>query len=264
MNCELLGRHVDAYVDGELDPTAQVDFETHVGSCSGCQERVRFERSVRHQVGNALGQVRAPANLGVRVCEGLDEADRSSLVWRGKSGMALATAAVVLLALGAGYWARTDGSQGMQAAAMPMFEDVVRLHSSELPADVPGSATTQVPQQIVRYFRNKVEFPVRLAEFEQQDVQLVGARLSNVRGQRAAALYYDVGGRRVTVVVFRPSSPVAQGAQRVQMGGTEVLYQDVRGHTVPMRQIGQITYAFTGDLDREALLRLAAGARVRR
>jgi hypothetical protein len=103
---------------------------------------------------------------------------------------------------------------------------------------------------------------VRPAEFESRDARLVGARLSNVRARRAAALYYELSnGRRMTVVVT--DAPMEDdAAEPVQLGNRSLFYRDVRGYPVPVRREAGLTYAFTGDADRETLLRLAAGARV--
>jgi len=56
---------------------------------------------------------------------------------------------------------------------------------------------------------------------------------------------------------------VENGALRTRLLGRELYYHQVRGYTVPVRRQDGVTYAFTGDLDRRSLLRLAATARVR-
>ena len=80
--------------------------------------------------------------------------------------------------------------------------------------------------------------------------------------QRAAALFYDVGGSRVTVVVFDRPRQLDDGLRRAHLLGREVRYQQVGGYVVPVREQEGLAYAFTGDLDRRSLLRLAATARV--
>ncbi len=221
----------------------------------------------------ALSGVRAPEGLRGRILQALDEAPPPSTMSAGAAvrvtplktryAVPLAAAAVLALVVGGSAVSDHGGSPGQvqEASALPILEDVVRVHSSELPADVRANA----PQRVASYFRNKVAFPVHPAEFGRSDVHLVGARVSNVRDRRAAALYYNAHGRRMTVVVFNQPRPVvfAKGVLRVRLGGREVYYQYVRGYTVPVRVHEGLTYAFTGDLGREQLLRLAAAARVR-
>ena len=282
MSCRLVRRHMGALVDGELDPATQIDFERHLEICVECQEFHAFERAMREQVRESCGNVEIPAEVLERLRARLvAEGERESGLWRvhllrPRYAIPVAAAAALLLfvapysqptqgadAQGAGgplAEARLGGVPGVDAMT-PLLRDVVRLHSSELPSDV------QAPQddQVARYFQGKVEFPVRPAHFERPDVRLVGARLSNVRDRRAAALYYEVRGRRVTMVVFDSPSPSSgPGVLKVRLRGRDVFYQDVQGHAVPVRWQSGLNYAFAGDLDRRALFELAASARVPR
>lgn len=262
MRCALVRRYLDAYVDGEVDPNTQIDFERHMSTCAGCQELLDFTRQMKSEVHRSCRSVRAPAALRERICSAMDETDRASGSVRvfalpKRIGIPLAVAAATLMAVTWGI-GTGGGTQQAGTATMPVFEDVVRVHASELPADVQADE----PREVAGYFRNKVEFRVRPAQFERRDARLVGARLSNVRDRRAAALYYDVGGRRLTVVVFDRPAQLEHGALRARMLGRELYYQQVHGYTVPVRKEEGLNYAFTGDLDRRDLLRLAATARV--
>lgn len=319
MPCRVVRRHLDALVDGELDTSAQVEFDTHLASCPICREQAAFSSSVKRTIKTELGTVRAPDRLRFRVLTALasspdhapsdrthgstgdpmragtsgiggaapgaaltvtasappevcdDEAipargrgRRGVRIWMlpARYAVPAAAAAVLIVAIGA----RTDDGEADDAAvvatSVPLFEDVVRRHSSDHPAEVAGP-----PQQVVGWFRGKLQFPVRPVEFQTDRARLLGARLSNVRERDAAAFYYEVRGQRVTVVVFEPPRRVLPGqpfvgAQRVSVRGHDVYYRQVRGYTVPVRQYDGLTYAFTGDLDRQSMIQLAASARV--
>jgi anti-sigma factor RsiW len=265
-SCRVVRKHVDALVDGELDSTAQIDFEKHLSGCVICREHADFSRSMKAANKTALAGVRAPAHLRLRLLTALDSAPRPAPrpeappPPRPESRLAryalpAAAAAVVALA----FAAQTDDTadDALAAAAIPVFEDVVRRHSSDHPPEVHGSAF-----QMSRWFQRKLEFPARAVEFSRPDVQLVGARLSNVREQDAAAFYYQVHGRRVTVIVFEPPPDTLRGASRVEVDGHELFYRTVHGYTVPMVQVDGLTYAFTGDLDSQSMIQLAASAHV--
>lgn len=279
--CALFSRHAGAFLDGELDPATQLELEQHLDGCATCQERLAFEVAFRDRVVEALGDVSAPASLGQRVLLDLDEADASNAehgaplirFWspsgRGdrrfsKASLWVAAAAAVLLFGGSAFgFGRNTGvhSASLGSSGASLLEDVVRLHSSALPSDVPEAKQDTV----ARYFQGKVRFPVRPARFGRRDVRLVGARLSSFHDRRAAALYYDASGRRVTMVVMdSPPPALFSGAARVMARGHEVYYRDVHGYTVPIRRQHGLTYVFTGDLARPALLDLAASAEVTR
>lgn len=258
--CALFRRHASVFVDGELDPATQIELEQHAASCASCRDHLAFEHAYRLHVRDALAApISAPASLRERCLLSLDrepEATRAP-----SRRYAMASAAVVLVV---GVVALGQNLRHAEDDIAAGLEDIVALHSSRLPADV--AVPTKDPEAPVaavsRYFRGKVSFPVRPAEFESRDARLVGARLSNVRARRAAALYYELSnGRRMTVVVT--DAPVGDdAAEPVQLGNRSLFYRDVRGYPVPVRREAGLTYAFTGDADRDTMLRLAAQARV--
>ncbi|MGB5809740.1 MAG: zf-HC2 domain-containing protein [Polyangiales bacterium] len=264
MSCRLLRKHLGAYVDGEIDPATQIEFERHMETCVQCQEHLAFEASLRDQTRDALGHIDAPDALWSRVLHRLDEIDEARLDHVGaahprpmqwKQAWPIAAAAAALLVLG-GVVGLPEGSS-YQGASMGMLQDVVNLHAQGLPSDVQADE----PQQVARYFRGKTPFPVTPARFDGQTMRLVGARYIRVGGQPAAALYYLHGGRRVTLLVFRDANIVAT-AERTHVGGRELYYHNVGDHVVTIRQHGGLNYVFFGDLERPALFQLTANARV--
>lgn len=261
MTCRLVRRHLGAFVDGELDPATQIEFERHLEACPGCQEHLAFETSLRQQTRDSIGGVHAPEHVWSRTLRRLDEidearAEHTSLIevrpmrWRQSWPIAAAAAAILIIG---GVVGLPDGRERHAG----MLQDVVNLHSQALPSDVRAEA----PQEVVRYFQGKTPFPVKPAQFEEPSVKFLGARYIKVGARPAAALYYSHGGRRVTLLVFQ-SPEIMRNARRTHVGGRELYYHDVGGNVVTIRQHGGVNYAFFGDLDRPVLFRLAANARV--
>jgi len=165
----------------------------------------------------------------------------------------IAAAAAAVLIIG-GVVGLPEGEDYKSAG---MLQDVMNLHSQSLPSDVRAEA----PLDVGRYFEGKTPFPVQPAEFEEPSMEFVGARYIRVGARPAAALFYNHGGRRVTLLVFQ-SAEIVRNAQRTHVGGRELYYHDVGGNVVTIRQQGGVNYAFFGDIDRPVLFRLAANARV--
>ncbi|MEZ4249389.1 MAG: zf-HC2 domain-containing protein [Polyangiales bacterium] len=261
--CELFRRHASVFVDGELDPATQLELEQHAASCTACRDHLAFEHAYRLHVRDALAApVIAPASLRERCLVALDREPEATLRSSSASRRYMVASAAAVLVVG--VVALGQNFRRTEEDVSASLEDIVELHSSRLPADVAVATKEAEPPvaAVSRYFRDKVAFPVRPAEFESRDVRLVGARLSNVRARRAAALYYELSnGRRMTVVVT--DAPMdSDVAEPVQLGNRSLFYRDVRGYPVPVRREAGLTYAFTGDADRDTLLRLAAQARV--
>lgn len=264
MQCDLVEKYLDAYVDQELDAGSVIQFESHLNECSLCRSRLGLIRLVKAQVKERLAGVTAPQSLHQRVSAALVSApapvhdNQPRRVWLGMSAAAAMVFAIfgVYQALGRQSVFKSAIAEG--SVMMPIFEDVVNRHTQEQPVDVQGAE----PDRIILWFRGKVRFPVRLVDFREPSVHFVGARLSHVRERQAATFYYTVSGRRLTTVVFEASTPLWHGCERVVIGGRELFFRDVYGYTVPVIQHKNIAYAFTSDLDRGSLLRMVANARV--
>ncbi|MBK8173413.1 MAG: zf-HC2 domain-containing protein [Sandaracinaceae bacterium] len=277
MNCTPFRSYLDAFLDGEVDPTTQIEFERHVASCAHCQEELHVARTLKRETKLALSNERAPDGLRQRIEASLAAApipigegrylgERRPLIrvttLPARYALPVAAAAIFTMVMG-GFYVRKSNSAAAEASVMPIFQDVVRLHSSQLPSDVQNPRQDQV----VSYFRGKVEFPVRPADFGPEHAQLLGARLSNVGARRAAALYYEVGGRRMTVVVFAPPTTVTfdestLGHPIFRSHGRSFFRQRVDGYSVHMMQHEGVTYALTGDMDESRLQHLAEAAHV--
>lgn len=290
--CRVVRKHVDAMVDGEFDTTTQVEFDQHLGTCPICREHVLFAKSVKTSTRRALAPVRAPEALRLRVLTALDaapapanarkslppeprslppgssaellravplapvrEGDGKGRSWGPMAFVVPAAAAAAVLVV---FGSPSDSTEVAAPEIVPLVEDVVRRHSAAPPPEVSGPGN-----QVAGFFRGMLTFPARPVEFKgNQDAALVGARLSNVRERDAAAFYYDVGGRRVTVMVFEPPPSFEEGADHVRLHGRDVYYRNVHGYTVPIVEEDGLAYAFTGDLDSGSMMRLAATARV--
>lgn len=269
----MIEKHVGPYVDGELEVGTRIEFDEHFDVCGDCQELLAFELASRDWLRESVKvETAAPASLRANVLAALDAeaaegedglAEVVSLpaptAWSTAWRLVPAAAATALVIFGGTAW-RSHQASADEAA----LQDVVRVHAASLPSDVAFDATDPETgaEQVNEWFRGRVEFPVRAAEFESRDMRLVGARLSNVRERRAAALYYELGGQRVTVVVTDAEVAEDDG-EAIQVGSQQLRYGEALGRQVPVRREAGLNYAFTGDVDQETLLRLAASARVR-
>ncbi|MGF1467497.1 MAG: anti-sigma factor family protein [Sandaracinaceae bacterium] len=273
--CEVYLRRADAVLDGEVDPGTHIEVEEHLARCPRCREHLAFAGSVKRAVRDAIEpgpSVEAPAALRSRLGAALDAEDRRRAellsgmrapragAWR-YATPAAAAAAVALAVLAVRQTSEPEApapearDPGVGEAER-VLESVIR--TAERPTEVVGPAPV-----LAGWFQGHLRFPVRPVEFAEPEIELVGGRLSTVRDAEAAAFYYkhrDAG--RLTVVVFEPPRGLDRATRQAQVGGRGVNYGYVRGRTVPVRFHRGLSYAFTGDLDGERMLRLAAQARV--
>lgn len=277
--CEETERYIDAWADGELDPSAAAHVEAHLARCPDCRDVA----SVLQQLKRTLAGCRedcAPTVLRHRVLAALDAEDDGRLMAeasrrrkRHALGVALTGAALAGVVLAQGWKARqgpSDDAMGMStgpqmAGVLPMLEDVAQRHARELPAEVEASD----PVQVAQWFRGKLDIPVRPMAFRGMTARLVGARISNVRDRTAAALYYDVGGRRMTVFVFDggrglPRSLAATPGGALSMVRGQPMYVgSAHGYTISLTEREGVAYAIASDMPPQECARVVESADLR-
>lgn len=275
MDCRQIEQHLDAYADGEFEPSASVEFDAHLGACDECAQLLRVLRATKQAVHAQLSGVQAPASLRLRVGRALDRIDGREHPTRQWGTAAAAVAAAALFGVsqfpGIGAHLRAGATPAtIQAGLTPIFEDVVAHHRDSLPSEVEPSEN---PERVTGWFRDKVAFRVGPVRFARPGIQLLGARIGHVRNQRAAELVYRMGDRRLTLVVFATTPELtpylhhdhddsAVGLHRQRIGNRLVTYYNVNNYTVPIVEHDGIAYAFTGDLDRTELLQLAGSVKL--
>lgn len=272
--CEEATRYIDPWVDGELDPTAAVHVEAHLSRCCACRGEAETLKRLKKMMAG-LREDSAPTALRFRLTAALDavdaqqEQDKASVKRRRNAvGMALTGAALAGVVLANGFRVRSlqqrgeypEGSPAM-AGMLPVVSDLAQRHARELPVEVENSD----PAQVAQWFRGKLDIPVRPVQFRGMPARLVGARISDVRSHLAAALYYDVGGRRVTVFVFDGSllPPQVQGEQDVELiDGRPCYVGSSHGYTVTLTEQQGVGYAIASDLPPRENVRIVASAQL--
>ncbi len=255
MNCSNAERYLDALMDGELDPSARIEVDRHLGDCVACADRLALARALRDRLRATVPSGPAPEALRARVSQALREEGapgwwRMDMSWRATA----AAAAVAIMVFGVGGSIDSD-SVGMQAGFAPIFDDVMRAHARGVPSEVKSR------DQIPAYFEDRLGFRVKPVDFKDPAVRFVGARDSQVGGRQAATLQYEVHGRRMTVVAFRPPAHSAMlGEPLDTQGGGVVRAVRVHGHVVPLVEHEGVVYAVVSDLDADDRLELAAHA----
>ncbi|MDO9015502.1 MAG: zf-HC2 domain-containing protein [Myxococcales bacterium] len=267
VSCEQATRWTDAWIDGELDPSAALLVEDHLAGCACCRAEADMIRKLKRGLG-ALREDCAPTALRFRITAALDACEREqeserAAVARKKHArnFALAGAALAGVVLANGIKLRTGAPSGPMTTAgmLPVVEDIAERHARELPVEV----TNSDPAAVTQWFRGKMDIPVRPVMFRGMTARLVGARISNVQNQMAAALTYDVDGRRMTVFVFDNARMPRIAGSTATVHGRPTYTTSAHGYTVTFTEQQGIGYAIASDLPPQECARIVAHAEMR-
>jgi anti-sigma factor RsiW len=259
--CDEARRWLDAWVDQELDASAALHVEAHLGCCGCCRAEAEELKALKRALAG-LREECAPTALRFKISAALEACDHAQEVEHSAQrrkkhalGFAITGAALAGAVLATGH--RTHSS-ALEAGVLPVVEDVAQRHARELPAEVEASD----PAQVAQWFRGKIDIPVRPVLFRGVPARLLGARISNVQNQMAAALYYEVGGRRMTVFVF-DGNLVHSDMDAQESRGHHYVTASSHGYTVTLTEQQGVAYAIASDLPLQETIRIVQSVELR-
>lgn len=253
MNCPEVERIAELSLDGETDPTEQVELDAHLSACPTCRERysVRsaYQSQLREKLRASSDELQAPMALRSQVCTTLRIEEGSRPGRLGSSGRAVA-ACLAVATVGGLSLSFTKSSPGLSP------EESVVKHSKNLPPEI----TTRGDEvdKVHRFFRRNLRYPINVPRPRQRSVRLVGARLSNISNRDAAYVMYDDRGARISLFAYPNVGRLAppRHFKRRRVRGRPVVVGKHRGYNVVAWKRGDVAYNLVSDVDSNELIEL--------
>lgn len=197
----------DAWLDGELDPTAMIEFERHVRDCPACSRRTEALRSLASTVRSADLYVRAPSGLEAQVRKELGRERHRQNPWRIGAVRWTASAAAVLIA-GLIGWSLPRAST--RPSDQLIAQEVISAHVRSLMADHLVDVVSSDRHTVKPWFAGKLDFSPDVHDCAADGFPLVGGRLEYFDGHPAAGLVYRHGKHTINVFVWPARHTLAQ------------------------------------------------------
>ncbi|HYR69763.1 MAG TPA: zf-HC2 domain-containing protein [Candidatus Acidoferrum sp.] len=205
IDCNFSKAKVFPYVDGELAEPVREEMETHLLGCPACRRMVEGELAFREACREWLHPEPASERVRAAVSDTLGrlvDRDRATRVRRLLRRAGLAAAAVALVALGVGggmalstHLQNRSRIADFTAAAVEQHQKLVR---NVLPADISGVS----PKGAEAWFKQRLGFNMNLPDPHTDGLTFIGGRISHVRDIEAAALEYELEGKRVSLFIM--------------------------------------------------------------
>ena len=248
--CDDIRGRLTLYLDDELQGTERATVEAHLSECESC--RAIFARELEFL--NTLrggGQLYvAPPELRAKVEQVLRPRRSSRFNW-----MIAAAAVLLVLLLPLVAWRVVKRSHKPEKGPAGSFALLAaETHLRHVRGQLPLEVESQNPQQISSWFVNKVNFRVKLPNYQESSGQeklyvLEGARLVGFQNDYAAYVAYQMKERPISLVITSESLVEPTGGEVIAAGGLKFHYNAIDGLKVLTWSDRGLTYALVSDLE---------------
>jgi anti-sigma factor RsiW len=258
-NCEDIRGRLALYLDNELQGTERATIEAHLQNCESCS--VFFEKEIGFlKVVREAGPLHvASPELREKVQEILEEVPtgptplvqkRSRLRW-----ILPVAAALLVLLLPLVIWRFTRKASGPANAGRSSFALMAAdTHLRRTRGQLPLEVESESAERISEWFGNKVNFSVKLPNYQESSGQeklytLEGARLVGYKGDYAAYVAYRMKARPISLVITSESVARPSGGEEIPAKGLTFHYNAIDGLKVITWSDRGLTYALVSDLE---------------
>jgi anti-sigma factor RsiW len=238
------------YLDDELQGTERATVEAHLSECESCAAGFSRELEFLNTVRRSGQLYVAPPELRAKV-EQILRPRRSSRF----GGIVAAAAVLLVLLLPVVAWRIVNRAEKPEKGPACSFallaaETHLRHVRGQLPLEVESAS----PQEISSWFVNKVNFRVKLPNYQESSGQeklyeLEGARLVGFQNDYAAYVAYQMKERPISLVITSASVVEPTGGEEIAAGVLKFHYNAIDGLKVLTWSDRGLTYALVSDLE---------------
>ncbi|HKG78675.1 MAG TPA: anti-sigma factor [Pyrinomonadaceae bacterium] len=264
-SCEDIRGRLTLYLDGELQGEERATVEAHLSDCESCTSIFTRELSFLNVVRESGPLHVASPELRVNVERVLNQGQTSTGGFQASSSTARSQSRLSwLVAIAAGLlvvllpivvWRIVRQTETRSTAQTSSFASMAaETHLRHMRGQLPLEMESTSPQDISAWFSNKVNFSVRLPNYQESSGQeklytLEGARLVGYQNDYAAYVAYQMTDRHISLVITSDSVAKPSGGEEIAARGLTFHYNAIDGLKVLTWSDRGLTYALVSDLD---------------
>jgi len=246
------------YLDNELQGDERATVEAHLTACESCAalfaRELNFLNTIRESgpLHIASPELRSRVEQILRVKPVPSSAPRhqSRFTW-----LVATAAALLVLLMPVVVWRmirRVEPAPVSQVCSFALM--AADTHLRHIRGQLPLETETESPRDISAWFANKVNFSVKLPNYQESSGQdklytLEGARLVAYQNDYAAYVAYRMKDRPISLVITSNSSATPSGGEEIASKGLKFHFNAIDGLKVITWSDRGLTYALVSDLD---------------
>ena len=255
-NCDDIRGRLTLYLDNELQGDERATVEEHLSDCESCAAVFKRELSFLNTIRESGPLHVASPELRNRVEQNLkvSPGEETKRGFRFKWLVATAAGLLVVLLPVLAWWFVRQPEPAPVAKVCGFALMAVDTHLRHISGQLPLETETASPQDISAWFTNKVNFSVKLPNYQESSGQeklytLEGARLVNYEKQYAAYVAYRMADRPISLVITSDATATPSGGEEIASKGLKFHYNAIAGLKVITWSDRGLTYALVSDLE---------------
>ena len=206
MDCDSANPHLDAFVDGELDPGDERTLEEHLRTCSDCQSAVWEIREFRSLFKTSAPRFKAPLELRLRVLNITQRVQAKPSVpkpyaWMAAAAVLILGAMVVFLVSAPDHGKELSKEAVVDYSRSTAAEPLVELASADFGVLKP-------------WFSDKVGFVPPAIDLHEYGYELAGGRVALLGKRPVVALVYKQANGKLIIYCWPPNQDPVSYSQR--------------------------------------------------
>jgi anti-sigma factor (TIGR02949 family) len=249
MNCAEREADLQAFLDGELEPSEALMFQQHVEKCPSCQSRLQFFQELRAQLRTHAAAYRAPKSLKEHLGSRLRRAQRRRRhLWH---AVVAVIAIALLVGVGGIVWMATDQTMP------PLLTELIAAHEAIIHGQATLSLSSDDIGTVRRWFSDRLSFRPRIPAAEWEGFHLLGARILALSDHEGAFLLFGRDDHRVSLVSLPNLSHLPRFSKQVKLDGI-TFWLSIQGvYTIILWSEEGVLSAMVSDEDVEESLEYA-------
>ena len=254
-NCEDIRGRLTLYLDNELQGDERATVEAHLTECESCASLFARELNFLNSIRESKPLHVAPAELRSKVEQILKVTPAEPRHRSGFSWWVAVAAGLLVLLLPVIVWRLARQKEAAPAAQVSSFALMAAdTHLRHTRGQLPLEMESEEPQSVSGWFANKVNFSVKLPNYQESSGQeklytLEGARLVGYQNDYAAYVAYRMKKRPISLVITSDSVAKPSGGEEIASKGLKFHYNAIDGLKVITWSDRGLTYALVSDLD---------------
>jgi anti-sigma factor RsiW len=250
MSCTQPDTELQAWFDGELEPSQAQRVQQHVAECPACQRRLQCLETLRAALQARTAAHRAPADVHDRLRRHLRAVEQRRRRW-GTTRVAMAAVAL-LSALASMYW----WLPRQEPAAL--VTELTTAHAALVRNELALAYLSTDTAAIQRWLGEHLPFQPFVPRAEAADFHVLGAHTLVLARQAAAAISLRRTTHLYSLVSFRDRGTIPEVGDMRELEGTQVRIVQQGGYTLVLWLAQGLVYAMISDDDQDELLEYAA------